>query len=243
MRVSSAQGVAQVVLPADAQLPARWSAHERVQVYQRVFGVPGGTGGDAKPSREFNDLWLRFVSSVAQVGRRSPSQSLNASAAGESFRATVRELAAQVGPLGIEYGLAIAAEAYLASGRGAEAGVDATAQAKADNHRLDLSQIVSKYIGETEKNLAVVFERAQRSDAVLLFDEADALFGKRTEVKDSHDRDANVAVNASLQGTEDPERIAVQATNGHEPIDPDVLKRLREPVQLPTPPGPPRSRG
>ncbi|MFI4928682.1 MAG: AAA family ATPase [Burkholderiales bacterium] len=155
----------------------------------------------------------------------------------------VEWLAAHEHSLGTEHGLAIAAEAYLATGRGAGAGVDAAAQGKAQSHRLDLSQIVSKYIGETEKNLAMVFGRAQPSDAVLLFDEADALFGKRTDVKDSHDRYASAAVNASPQPIEDPERTAMLATNGHEPIDPDGLKRLREPVQLPTPPAPPRSRG
>ena len=277
MRVSSAQGVAQVALPADAQLPARWSTHERVQVYQRVFGVPGGTGGEAKPNREFNDLWLRFVSSVAQMGRPSPSQVLNASAlSGESFRATVRELAAQVSPLvahawaardpwqvidqvstlelggatntahyrtlaesggtiiewlatrehgaepaaGSEYGLRIAAEQWLASGGAAEADADAMAQPRNESYRLDLSQIVSKYIGETEKNLAMVFERAQRSDAVLLFDEADALFGKRTDVKDSHDRYANVQVNDQLQRIESHEGIEMLTTNGQGHVDP-----------------------
>jgi SpoVK/Ycf46/Vps4 family AAA+-type ATPase len=71
-----------------------------------------------------------------------------------------------------------------------------------DLYRIDLSQVVSKYIGETEKNLRRVFEAAEEGGAILLFDEADALFGKRSEVKDSHDRYANIEVSYLLQQME-----------------------------------------
>jgi SpoVK/Ycf46/Vps4 family AAA+-type ATPase len=85
---------------------------------------------------------------------------------------------------------------------------------------------------------------ARRSDAVLLFDEADALLGKRSAVNDSHDRYANLEVNYLLQPIESHEGIAMLATNSQqEPIDPDALKHLKARVQIPAPPGPPRSRG
>jgi SpoVK/Ycf46/Vps4 family AAA+-type ATPase len=80
-------------------------------------------------------------------------------------------------------------------------------------YRIDVGRIVSKYIGETEKNLRRVFESAELSDAVLLFDEADALFGKRTEVKDSHDRYANVEISYLLQRVEAYEGVVILATN------------------------------
>ena len=71
-------------------------------------------------------------------------------------------------------------------------------QLRLDLYRIDLSQVISKYIGETEKNLRRVFDAAEESAAILLFDEADALFGKRSEVKDSHDRYANIEVSYLL---------------------------------------------
>lgn len=80
-------------------------------------------------------------------------------------------------------------------------------------HRIDLSKIVSKYIGETEKNLATVFKQAETKNWILFFDEADALFGKRTQVKDSHDRYANQEVSYLLQRIEDYSGIVILATN------------------------------
>jgi ATPase family associated with various cellular activities (AAA) len=122
--------------------------------------------------------------------------------------------------------------------------VDACAQPEAQTYRIDLSQVASKYIGETEKNLSLMFDRAQRFDAVLLFDEADALLGKRSEVKDSRDRYANLEVNYLLQRLESHEGIAMLASQWRQgPVDPDALKHLKAQVQIPTPPGPPRSQG
>ena len=100
---------------------------------------------------------------------------------------------------------------------------------------VDLSQVVSKYIGETEKNLARVFSAAEDSGAVLLFDEADALFGRRTEVRDSHDRYANVEVGYLLQRVEDFRGLAVLTTNARAAIDPAFLRRLRVVVSFPYP--------
>src|ERR1051326_2306271 len=82
-----------------------------------------------------------------------------------------------------------------------------------DIYQVDLAQIVSKWVGETEKQLAKVFDAAERAHAVLLFDEADSLFAKRTEVEDSHDRYANVAVNFLLARLERYSGIAILTTN------------------------------
>ncbi len=94
---------------------------------------------------------------------------------------------------------------------------------------------MSKYIGETEKNLRRVFDAAEGGGAILLFDEADALFGKRTEVKDSHDRYANIEVSYLLQRMEAYRGLAVLTTNMKEAIDPAFLRRLRFVVQFPFP--------
>jgi len=106
---------------------------------------------------------------------------------------------------------------------------------KLDLYRIDLSGVVSKYIGETEKNLAKVFDAAERCGAVLLFDEADALFGKRTEVKDSHDRYANIEVDYLLQRMEGYQGLAILATNRKAALDRSFLRRLRFLVDFPVP--------
>jgi SpoVK/Ycf46/Vps4 family AAA+-type ATPase len=94
-------------------------------------------------------------------------------------------------------------------------------------YHVRLSQVVSKYIGETEKNLATVFEKAQNKDYILFLDEADALFGKRTDVKDSHDRYANQEVSYLLQRMEDYNGLVILATNTKQNIDEGFLRRLR----------------
>jgi SpoVK/Ycf46/Vps4 family AAA+-type ATPase len=94
-------------------------------------------------------------------------------------------------------------------------------------YRIDLSGVVSKYIGETEKNLRKLFDAAEQGGAILLFDEADALFGKRSEVKDAHDRYANIEVNYLLQRMEAFTGLAVLATNLKSALDPAFLRRLR----------------
>jgi hypothetical protein len=96
-----------------------------------------------------------------------------------------------------------------------------------DLYRIDLSAVVSKYIGETEKNLCRVFDAAEDSGAVLLFDEADALFGKRSEVKDSHDRYANIEVSYLLQRMETYRGLAILTTNLKHALDVAFERRLR----------------
>jgi SpoVK/Ycf46/Vps4 family AAA+-type ATPase len=94
-------------------------------------------------------------------------------------------------------------------------------------YRIDLSQVVNKYIGETEKNLRRLFDAAEDGGAILFFDEADALFGKRSEVKDSHDRYANIEINYLLQRMESYRGLAILATNLKSALDPAFLRRLR----------------
>jgi len=102
-----------------------------------------------------------------------------------------------------------------------------------DLYRIDLAGVVSKYIGETEKNLAAVFTEAERSGAVLLFDEADALFGKRSDVRDSNDRYANLEVSYLLQRIEEFGGLAILATNARQNIDEAFVRRLRFVVEFP----------
>jgi hypothetical protein len=101
--------------------------------------------------------------------------------------------------------------------------------------RIDLSSMVSKYIGETAKNIERILSRAQRMDVVLLFDEADALFGKRTEIKDAHDRFANTDTNYLLQAIEQYPGIAILASNKKANIDAGFTRRLRYVLEFPKP--------
>lgn len=102
-------------------------------------------------------------------------------------------------------------------------------------YRIDLSAVVSKYIGETEKNLRKLFDAAEDGGAILFFDEADALFGKRSEVKDSHDRYANIEINYLLQRMESYRGLAILATNMKAALDSAFLRRLRFLVNFPFP--------
>ena len=109
------------------------------------------------------------------------------------------------------------------------------AELSLDLFRIDLSAVVSKYIGETEKNLRKIFDAAEAGGAILLFDEADALFGKRSEVKDSHDRHANIEVSYLLQRMESYRGLAVLTTNIKKALDTAFLRRLRFIVEFPFP--------
>jgi ATPase family associated with various cellular activities (AAA) len=111
-----------------------------------------------------------------------------------------------------------------------------------DLYKVDLASVVSKYIGETEKNLRAIFAAAEESGAILLFDEADALFGKRSEVRDSHDRYANLEISYLLQQMESYRGIAVLTTNMQHALDPAFLRRIRFIVQFPFPDAAARAR-
>ena len=109
------------------------------------------------------------------------------------------------------------------------------AELRLNLYRIDLSAVVSKYIGETEKNLRRLFDSAENGGAILFFDEADALFGKRSEVKDSHDRYANIEINYLLQRMEAYRGLAILATNMKSALDPAFMRRLRFIVTFPFP--------
>lgn len=133
-------------------------------------------------------------------------------------------------------GLGISALFAGSSGTGKTMAAEVLANAlHLDLYRIDLSSVISKYIGETEKNLRRVFDAAEDGGAILFFDEADALFGKRSEVKDSHDRYANIEINYLLQRMESYRGLAVLATNMRSALDPAFLRRIRFVVNFPFP--------
>jgi hypothetical protein len=133
-------------------------------------------------------------------------------------------------------GLGISALFAGTSGTGKTMAAEVLAQElNVDLYRIDLSRVVSKYIGETEKNLRRIFDVAETGGAILLFDEADALFGKRSEVKDSRDRYANLEVSYLLQRMEEYQGLAILTTNLKDAIDTAFLRRIRFIVQFPFP--------
>ena len=160
---------------------------------------------------------------------------------------TLRDLVGQVRQRGKVYeqwgfaakssrGLGISALFAGASGTGKTLAAEVLANSlRLDLYRIDLSQVVSKYIGETEKNLRRLFDAAEDGGAVLLFDEADALFGKRSEVKDSHDRYANIEVSYLLQRMEAYRGLAILTSNMKDALDTAFLRRIRFIVNFPFP--------
>ncbi|MBW7885462.1 MAG: ATP-binding protein [Caldilineaceae bacterium] len=165
----------------------------------------------------------------------------------EAQHATLREIALQVRQRATVYGrwgfaersnrgLGISALFSGASGTGKTMAAEVLANAlDLDLYKIDLSQVVSKYIGETEKNLRRVFDAAEEGGAILLFDEADAIFGKRSEVKDSHDRYANIEVSYLLQRMEEYSGLAILTTNMKAALDTAFLRRIRFVVHFPFP--------
>ena len=133
-------------------------------------------------------------------------------------------------------GLGISALFAGASGTGKTMAAEVLANTlRLDLYRIDLSSVVSKYIGETEKNLRRVFDAAEDGGGILFFDEADALFGKRSEINNSHDRYANIEINYLLQRMELYRGLAVLATNMKGLLDPAFLRRIRFVINFPFP--------
>ncbi|GET42712.1 ATP-binding protein [Microseira wollei] len=157
----------------------------------------------------------------------------------EAPRQTLREIAAHVRQRTKVYqqwgfaskggrGLGISALFAGSSGTGKTMSAEVLAgELQLDLYRIDLSSVVSKYIGETEKNLRRVFDAAEGGATILLFDEADAIFGKRSDVKDSHDRYANMEVSYLLQRMESYQGLAILTTNLKDSLDTAFLRRIR----------------
>ena len=131
-------------------------------------------------------------------------------------------------------GLAVLFSGPSGTGKTMAAGIMAR-NLELDLYRIDLSTVVSKYIGETEKNLSRIFAAAETANAILFFDEADALFGKRSDVKDAHDRYANIEVSYLLQRMETYDGVAILATNFRQNLDQAFARRLQINVEFPFP--------
>ena len=212
-------------------------------------GAKGAGGAESTPGAKlWNACRLQARPRLDHLARRiEPRVGWNALVLPELQMQTLRSIAAHVrhratvhGAWGFEAdshrGTGISALFAGPSGTGKTMAAEVLAAELAlDLYVIDLSQVVNKYIGETEKNLARVFDAAERGGAVLLFDEADALFGKRSEVKDSHDRYANIEVSYLLQRMESYRGLAILTTNMKSALDDAFLRRLRFVVTFPFP--------
>ena len=206
--------------PADnGVVPALWDAC-RVQSRQRLDGL----AQRIEPSASWDDLIL--PEAQRQILREMASHVRQRATVYERWGFSAKGLR----------GLGISALFAGASGTGKTMAAEVLAgELRLDLYRIDLSSVVSKYIGETEKNLRRVFDAAELGGAILLFDEADALFGKRSEVKDSHDRYANIEVSYLLQRMEEYRGLAILTTNIKSALDTAFLRRIRFVVQFPFP--------
>ena len=221
---------------------------------QSIMNV--GTAFRALPSENDNDPGLQLWSACRRQARlrlEELAQLISSQMAWDDLvlpelqMQTLNEISAQVRQRVKVYedwgfaaknarGIGVAALFYGPSGTGKTLAAEVLAnELKLDLYRIDLSTVVSKYIGETEKNLRRIFDAAERGGAILLFDEADALFGKRSEVKDSHDRYANIEVSYLLQRMEAYRGLAILTTNQKQALDTAFLRRLRFVVQFPFP--------
>jgi hypothetical protein len=258
--------ISQFALPADAiaitgrLARARMRAEERQEAEAVADDVEAVSDAneDAPPATESSPLWSLCR---AQVGARLGELAQHVESRAEwddlvlpeAQKAILRTIVAQVQRRAIVYddwgfgsrgtrGLGLSTLFAGPSGTGKTMAAEVMAGVlDLDLYRIDLSAVVSKYIGETEKNLRRVFDAAESGGAVLLFDEADALFGRRSEVKDSHDRFANIEVSYLLQRMEAYRGLAILTTNLKEALDAAFLRRLRFVVQFPYPDGPQRA--
>ncbi|MEU8925686.1 ATP-binding protein [Kitasatospora sp. NPDC048545] len=222
-------------------------------------GADGGEGADGEEGADVSRLaWhaglVEARMSLDELGRRvEPRAAWDDLVLEERQLATLREIVAHVRRRGTVYqewgfesvlrrGLGVTALFAGGSGTGKTLAAEVVAgQLGVDLFVIDLSQVVSKYIGETEKNLRRVFDAAERGGALLLFDEADALFGKRSEIKDSHDRYANLEVSYLLMRMEAYRGLAVLTTNMKKALDPAFMRRIRFVADFPFPGVPERA--
>ncbi|MBN7137877.1 AAA family ATPase, partial [Lysobacter enzymogenes] len=228
--------------PADAAEPTRereaaeLSGHFQLNLGQiRAAAAAAGDGDSAWDA--CRGLSTARLDALAQ--RLTPKARWSDLVLNEESTGLLRQIAAQVRERHRVYqqwgyaermnrGMGISALFAGESGTGKTMAAEVIAnELRLDLFRIDLSGVVSKYIGETEKNLRKLFDAAEQGGAILFFDEADALFGKRSEVKDSHDRYANIEINYLLQRMEAFSGLAILATNMKGSLDTAFMRRLR----------------
>jgi ATPase family associated with various cellular activities (AAA) len=224
---------------------------EQFRLSARVIASTGYLLGSREPLQP-DDVW-DACRSLARPRLEDLAQRIAPGATWDDLvlpalqKKTLRQLAAQVRHRMKVYetwgfahkgrrGLGVGALFTGVSGTGKTMAAEVLArELKLDLYRIDLSSVVSKYIGETEKNLRQVFDAAEEGGVLLLFDEADALFGKRSEVRDSHDRYANIEVGYLLQRIEAYQGLAILTTNLKSSIDTAFQRRLRFIINFPFP--------
>ncbi len=217
-----------------------------------LTGLAADAGAEAEPEIRAQTLWSA-CRAATRPRLENLAQRLEPKAGWEDLvlpapeLSLLRQVAEQVGRRSRVYedwgfrqrmsrGLGISALFAGDSGTGKTMAAEVIArELDLDLYRIDLSAVVSKYIGETEKNLRRLFDTAEEGGAILFFDEADALFGKRSEVKDSHDRYANIEINYLLQRMESYSGLAVLATNQRSALDTAFLRRIRFILSFPFP--------
>lgn len=217
-------------------------------VCRQAGGGAEPAGGAPEPDRLWEDCRAAARSRLEDLAQRlEPAATWDDLVLPEAQLRTLREIVIHVKHRSTVYdtwgfaaqshrGLGISALFTGSSGTGKTMAAEVLAhELKLDLYRIDLSQVVSKYIGETEKNLRRVFDAAEAGGSVLLFDEADALFGKRSEVKDSHDRYANIEVSYLLTRMESYRGLAILTTNLKGHLDQAFLRRIRFTVHFPFP--------
>ncbi|MDP5279830.1 ATP-binding protein [Sphingomonas sp. DG1-23] len=238
-------------VPDNSEIAARLSSHFDLNFADiRAIVSEAQLGEESEPLGE--RLWRGSVTrarpSLAQLAHRiEVKPSCRDIVLPDSEMALLDQIAAQVRGRSTVYddwgfrdrmnrGLGVSALFAGDSGTGKTMAAETLAdRLDLDLYRIDLSAVVSKYIGETEKNLRDVFDAAEAGGAILFFDEADALFGKRSDVKDSHDRYANIEIDYLLQRMEAFAGLAILATNMKSALDPAFVRRLRFIVNFPYP--------
>src|SRR4030095_15293550 len=217
-----------------------------------ILTQPGKANGEQTKQLLQKHLWTTCcyhtrpqVDELAQ--RITPTATWNDIVLPEAQKNTLREIANQVKRRTKVYtewgfatkssrGLGISALFAGESGTGKTMASEVLSnELNLDLYKIDLSKVVSKYIGETEKNLKKIFDAAENGGAILLFDEADALFGKRSDVKDSHDRYSNIEISYLLQRMEAYRGLAILTTNLKSALDKAFVRRLRFIIQFPFP--------
>ena len=239
-------------LVAQFSLPAHVIRTAGTSVRRELAADRADTAGDESAADISRLAWQAGLAearvALDRMGRRvEPTAGWNDLVLPEQQRLILAEVAAHVRQRATVYqdwgfeavlrrGLGVTALFAGASGTGKTLAAEVIARELGlDLFVIDLSQVVSKYIGETEKNLRQVFDAAERGGAVLLFDEADALFGKRTEVRDSHDRYANIEVSYLLMRMEAYRGLAILTTNMKNALDPAFMRRIRFVADFPFP--------